>query len=451
VGELLAWAAERADRGAAGLPEHVLRTALTVVCDDLAAMIAAHAEEEVRAVSAQAGGPGEATVVGVPGLRAERRRAAFANAVAANWTELDGGYRPATCHGSLYALPTALAEVEANSGNLGDLLVATVLGYEVVTRIARAYRPPLPLVLHPHATLSPIGAAAAVAAARRLPAADFARTVLGAASMSLTGSFHHAVEGATVRNAWAGAGAQLGFLAADIAAARLTASPSVLDEVFVRAGGATPRPSELTDGLGERYGVEDGYQKPYACCQYLHSSVEAAVRLAEELPPTRSAIIGIGVRAHPLAAALGNAAPVTTLAGRFSLPHAVATVLSARDTGAAVFTGASLRDPDVARLRALVGIEEWVEPPQPPHDRPSTVRLTLEDGRVLEETVLSAAGGPDRPLSRDQLLAKYETLTADLRPGFADRVRTLTDPAGPLDIDVALRELLDGLLGKEDR
>src|SRR5690606_38034307 len=78
---------------------------------------------------------------------------------------------------------------KATNGSVGDLLVALVTGYEVVTRVARAYRPPLPLSRHPHASLSPIGAAAAVGAARRLPADAFARTVLGAASMSMTGPF----------------------------------------------------------------------------------------------------------------------------------------------------------------------------------------------------------------------------------------------------------------------
>lgn len=439
IHELLTWAAESAEP-----PEPVLRTTLTIVCDDLAAMIGAHTEPEVRSVSAHASGPGEATVVGIPGKRVDRRAAASANAVAANWTELDGGYRPATCHGSLYTLPAALAEVETAGGTLRDLLSSVAIGYEVVARIARAYRPPLPLALHPHATLSPIGAAAAVAAARRLPAHRFTHAVLGAASMSLTGPFGHATEGATVRNAWAGAGAQLGFTAVDMAVAGLTASPAVLDEVFARVGGAARNLVELTGGLGERYAVQDGYQKPYACCQYLHSSVEAAARIAPEVEPAE--ISAIAVRAHPLAAALANPTPETGLAGRFSLPHAVATVLSARDTSARTFAAASLRDPQVARLRALVAIEEWAAPPPPPHDRPARVRVTLADGRIVEHTVLSAAGGPDRPLTRDQLLDKYETLTAQLRPGFTDRVRALTDPARPVDLDLPLSTLLGEVL-----
>ena len=444
--ELLDWAADHARRGVATIPEPVLRKAMLIVCDDLAAMIAAHTEDEVRQVSAQAVDGDESTVVGVPGRRTDRGRASVANAVAANWTELDGGYRPATCHGSLYTLPTALAEVEATNGSVGDLLIALVTGYEVVTRVARAYRPPLPLSRHPHASLSPIGAAAAVGAARRLPADAFARTVLGAASMSMTRPFVNATQGATVRNAWAAAASQLGFLAADMADAGLTGSPTAFREVFADVGGAAAREEELTQGLGERYGVQDAYHKPYACCQYLHSSVEAAGQLAKRIPVDK--IVEIAVRAHPLAAALDNKSPETSLAARFSLPHAVAAVLLAGEPDMKAFARESLHEATVVQLRDRVRIEEWTDVPEPPHDRPSSVRVTLADGSVHEETVMSALGGPDRPMSREQLLDKFRTLTAELRPGFAAQAEALTDPDRPLDLDVPLRVVLDRLLGE---
>lgn len=447
---LLSWAVETAGGGAAELPEPVLRRAATILCDDLAAMIAAQSEHEVArlAQQAMAGSGAESTVVGHRG-GADRRDAAFVNAVAANWSELDGGYRPATCHGSLYTLPTALAEVEARDGTLGDLLVALVVGYEVVTRVAKAYRPPQPLVHHPHATLSPIGAAAALGAARRLPVEEFTRAVLGAASMSPSGPFSHAADGATVRNAWAGAGVRLGFLSADAAAAGLTVSPQVLREVFADARGATADESVLTAELGERYGVEDGYQKAYACCQYLHSSVEAAAAVAGRLRSGAAEIARIEVRTHSLAAVLRNEAPATTLAGRFSLPHAVAAVLSAGETGVSVFGGASLQDPDVARLRSLVHVEEWADVPPPPHDRPATVRVVLSDGTRDEETVLSAAGGPDRPLSHEQLLTKFTTLTRERCPGFLDGARSLTDPHRELDWNRRLGDVLEPLTRRE--
>lgn len=446
---LFAWAAHFAATADDELPDDVVQAALTIMCDDVAAMIAAQDEPEVSRLTdaaAEDRSAPEATVIGRPNTRVPRRRAGVANAIAANWTELDGGYRPATCHGSLYTLPTALAEVEARHGTVGDLLRGLVVGYETCTRIARVYRPPVPLVRHPHASLSPIGAAAALGAVRRLPSDQFAQTVLAAASMSLTGPFSHATQGATVRNVWAGAGVELGHLAADTVAAGVTASRTVFDDVFAHAHTSAVDYAAFTAELGERFAVEDGYQKSYACCQYLHSTVEAAGQLAG-VPAAE--IVGIEVCTHPLAVELDNREPETTLAGRFSLPHAVATVLAHGSTGVAVFAADVLRDPDIARLRRLVTIETWQDTPEPPHDRPATVRIRLRDGSTRESTVWSAAGGPDRPLTRADLVRKFSATTGRRSPGFADAAAVVLDPATRPSLDDPLRDVVDQLLTGE--
>lgn len=442
-------------RGVAALPPRVVTKALTVICDDLAAMVAAGDEDEVRRVNALAaargaGSDGGATVIGIPAARTEPEWAAMANAVAANWLELDGGYRLATCHGSLYTLPSALAELERRGGTVGDLVVAIVTAYEVVTRIARAYRPPLPLAAHPHATLSPVGAGAAVAAARKLDGERYADTVFAAATMSLNGPFSHAQQGATVRNAWAGAGARLGFLAADLAAAGLSGSATAVSDVFGTSYGYPEDTDFLTAdlGAGERFAIEDAYHKLYACCQYLHASVEAASLLAaSEFPGLpREEIAGIDVLTHALACALDSAEPATVLAGKFSLPHAVAAVLARGSVEPEVFSQRFLHDPVVASLRSLARITEWVSAPDPPHDRPATVTVTLRNGEVREQTVLSAVGGPDRPLTEHQLLSKIKSMTEAAHPGFAAAATTWIDPAGNVDLDLPVRDFVASLL-----
>lgn len=269
VGGFLAWASSAARREANALPPRVITKALTVICDDLAAMVAASGELEIQNVNALAVSQapnGGATLISAPTHHVGQEWAATANAIAANWLELDGGYRLATCHGSLYTLPSALAELESNGGTVGDLITALVCSYEVVTRVARAYRPQLPLAAHPHATLSPLGAAAAIAAARKLDDNTFAQTVLSAATFSINGPFSHAQQGATIRNGWAGAGAQLGFLAAKLVQAGLTGSNTALHDVFGTSYGYPENTAALTDGLGDRYAIEDGYHKLYACC-----------------------------------------------------------------------------------------------------------------------------------------------------------------------------------------
>jgi 2-methylcitrate dehydratase PrpD len=450
VDSLLAWASSAARREAQVLPPHVIRKALMVICDDIAAMVAASAEPEIQNVNALAVSKapnGGATLISSPTHHVGREWAATANAIAANWLELDGGYRLATCHGSLYTLPSALAELESSGGTVGDLITAVVCSYEVVTRVARAYRPTLPLAAHPHATLSPLGAAAAIAAARKLDDRTFADTVLSAATFSVNGPFSHAQQGATIRNGWAGGGAQLGFLAADLVEAGLSASSTALHDVFGTSYGYPENTAALTEGLGDRYAIEDGYHKLYACCQYLHSSVEAAYQLTQSglKDVAVSDIVDINVETHPLARELRSKYPFTVLGGKFSLPHAVAAVLATGSFAPEVFSGEFLQDPNVQALRDKVRISEWDALPEPPEDRPAKITVTLRDGTTREQSVLSAIGGSDRPLAQEQLMSKFETLTASRHPHFASVAQAYIATENP-NLDMPVSEFLAALL-----
>lgn len=452
VGSLLAWASSAARREAHFLPPRVIKKALTVICDDIAAMVAASAEPEIQKVNALAVSKapnGGSTLISASTHRVGPEWAATANAVAANWLELDGGYRLATCHGSLYTLPSALAELESSGGTVGDLITALVCSYEVVTRVARAYRPRLPLAAHPHATLSPLGAAAAIAAARKLDDNTFADTVLSAATFSMNGPFSHAQQGATIRNGWAGAGAQLGFLAADLVQAGLTGSTTALHDTFGTSYGYPENTAALTDGLGDRYAIEDGYHKLYACCQYLHSSVEAAFQLTQSglKDVAVSDIVDINVETHPLARELRSKYPFTVLGGKFSLPHAVAVVLVTGSFAPEVFSGEFLQDPTVQALRDKVRISEWASLPEPPEDRPAKITVTLRDGSIREQSVLSAIGGSDRPLAQEQLMSKFETLTASQHPHFASVAQTFIGTENP-NLDMPLSDFLSALLSE---
>lgn len=452
VGQLLGWAGATARAGVRGLPPRVIAKALAVVCDDIAAAIAASGEPEVQKVNALAAARapgGGSTLLGASTELVGREWAATANAIAANWLELDGGYRLATCHGSLYTLPSALAELEASGGTVGDLITALVTSYEVVARVARAYRPTLPLAAHPHATLSPLGSAAAIAAARGLDDVAFADTVLSAATFSLNGPFSHAQQGATIRNGWAGAGARLGFLVADLVGAGLSGSTSALHDVFGTSYGYPEDTAALTAGLGDRYAIEDAYHKLYACCQYLHSSVEAAYLLTQSdlANVDRDDIVEIHVETHPLARALGTVTPPTVLGGKFSLPHAVSVVLATGSIAPRVFSGELLHDPFVRELRTRVRITEWAPLPEPPEDRPAKVTVTLRDGSIRAQTVLSAVGGPDRALAQEQLISKFETLTAPRHPHFASVSQGFMGSDNP-DLDMPLSGFLSALLSK---
>lgn len=428
------WRGRLADRLSEAAPsaladDAVRRKAALVVVDDLAAAVAGHAHPEVRALAegaAARGGPGEASLLS--GVRVAREHAASVNAAAAAWDELDEGYRPATCHGGLYTVPAVVAEAEATGRSVSDVLTATVVGYEVVTAVARVLPPPRPLVLHPHATLSPIGAAAGLTWLRTGDAEAVLRAADVAATFAMAGPFGHAVTGAQVRNAWPAAGAVLGFLAADAASAGLLGETTSMADTFAAGLGNAVSEEELEHDF-TTWAVLDGYHKVYAACQYTHSALEASLELAGDLLADRSTddVEEVVVATHPLALPLGNTAPDTSLAGKFSLPHVVAAVLVTGRTDPSVFDASLLRDPQVARVRERVRLVPFEPLPAAPHDRPARVDVRLSDGAGGSATCLSAVGGPDRPLAEAQVLDKVAALTGASAPGFAGVARRLVD------------------------
>lgn len=449
VAELAQWAVERAAMPDGGLPGPTHRKAVAVVLDDLAAGLAAAGEPEVQAAARigarRGGGSGEATIL-VTGERAERGWAAASNAIAVTTPELDEGYRPVTCHGGLYTVPAATAEAEASDCNLADVVRCVALGYEVATRLARAFPPPLPPVLHPHAVFSPVGAATAVALMRGASAEGLRGVITAAATMAMNGPFAHAMDGSLVRNAWPGAGAWLGFAAVDWAEAGLVGGPASVHDALGNAQGGGASPHRLTEGLGERYAIDEGYHKPYGCCQYAHSTVEAALQVHADSTREVNAdrVRRVVLEAHPLARELDNSNPDNSLAAKFSLPHVAAAVLATGDTGPLAFGAASLQDPRVLALRAKAEIGAYEPVRAPPHDRPARVTVEWTDGTATTAEVLSARGGADRPLEEADLLAKVTAATEPVAPGYTATAADVL--AGRVDVATPWRDVLERLL-----
>lgn len=412
------------------VPPAIRRRAALILLDDLGAMVAARDEPELAALRRRieaAAGPGEATVFDGAGRRVDRYTAALGNGTAADWCELDGGYRPTICHAALYVIPALLAEAEATDARAGDMLVALLVGYETVARIARAYALP-GLTIHPHGGLATIGAAAAIARLRGRSAAQAAAAINSAATMVLPGPFRHAVDGALIRNAWPGVCAQNALRAVDWEEIGAAGTATGLSEVLSGIFGADIDPGELTRGLGEAWAVEDGYHKMHACCQYGHSTVEAiADAIGPGQRPDPADVRTIRIETHENALKLDNPRPATTLAAKFSIQHIAAASLCFGHAGARAFHAATLRDPAVDALRARVEIAAF-EPAMPaPNDRPSRVTIALKDGGELRGECLSARGGKDRPFSEEQIRDKAAANLDDAYPGASGHLFALLD------------------------
>lgn len=411
------------------IPAAMQRRAAVVLADDLAAIVAARDEPELIALHdgmARSSGAGEATVFNARGQRLDRYSAATANGSAADWCELDEGYRRVICHAGLYCVPALLAEAEAIGATGEDTLRALAIGYETSARVARAFTWST-LTLHPHGSLAAVGAAATIAALRRLPAETAAAAIGSAATMVVPGPFNHTVQGALVRNVWPGVGAWSGLRAVDWATVGITGRPESLHDVYAAAFGGETHAEELTVELGGAWALADGYQKLHACCQYAHSAVEAMLAALDRVPGGNATVERIHIDTHWRGRKLDNVHPATTLAAKFSLQHILASTARHGHAGAEAFHASTLKDPATAALRESVSIGAFDPEPEWPNDRPARVTVETADGTRITQECLSARGGPDRPFQPSEIRDKIAGIVAAPYPAMAPILERLVD------------------------
>jgi 2-methylcitrate dehydratase PrpD len=128
--------------------------------------------------------------------------------------------------------------------------------------------------------------------------------------------------------------------------------------------------------------------------------------------------------------------PPSGYAAKFSAPYAFAAgLLGGGGLGVALddFTDALAGDPARLAIMERVTVEASADcDALYPHALPAIVRVTCTDGSVLEERVLTNRGGPDVPLTGDELREKFRSnaeraLSADTAARLADDVRRLPE------------------------
>lgn len=423
------WAVSARDQP---LPEAIRYRAALVLMDDLGAAVAASTEPEVIAARKieMHTFPGDEAGIFAAGMpRLSRIGAAVANGMAATWCELDEGYRLAPCHAGACIWPALLAEAEASGATTGETLRALAIAYDITARFAEGF-PFAKMSVHPHAAYATIGAAAGIGLLRKLSSSQLLAALTGAASMTFAGPYGHAIEGALIRNAWTAANGFIAFRAVDWALAGISGIPETAYDVFPVCFGTACKPDELDRELGTRWAIASGYHKIFACCQYAHSMIEAALELHARLgPDARNAIAAIEVETHPRGLTLTGVEPATVLAAKFSMPHAAAAVARLAGGGQAAFSSAARVDPDIAALRRKVTLKP-IERPEPwPNDRAARLTWVMTSGERHTASCLNARGGADQPFDEATLIAKLTENLGTALPGMVGPLVALLKPS----------------------
>jgi 2-methylcitrate dehydratase PrpD len=400
------------------IPAPVLARCKEILVDSLAVYATGMRATELATLADRqiaAGMPGRAWVIG-HGRASNALDAAMLNGIAGAWLDFDEGNTLANGHPGVQVIPAALAVAQERGMSGRELLATIALAYEVVARIGRATR--VKLIVNPHGTFGVVGAALAVARLTGMAPEKLRNLASLAASSCMATNRHTMLDGATVRNWYAGHSAFMGQMAVRLAESGFSGPADGVNTTFSLVLGDGFSPEVAVAGLGEHWMLPEGYLKLHPTARYAHSAIDALFDALGRVPGGRlpvESIERIDVRAYKLAAFLANKAPKDWFGTRFSVPFALATLIVGGRDALAAFSNQAVADPRVTALTARVDIceDESFTAAYPAAQR-VVISIHMRDGSHFEGRCEITSGEPTRPHDLAALAGKYQTLAEPL-------------------------------------
>lgn len=429
-----------------GPPEDVVASVRQRVLDVLGLCVAAQALPTSQAILehvAEQGGAKQASAIGLA-EPVPAASAAFVNGVLAHSLDYDDTHLPSVLHPSACVVPAALAAAEANGASGRDTVAAIAVGLEVAVRLGMAgYDQKLGNSVffeHGQHATSICGAMGSAAAAALLYGLgeEGVLHALGITASFASGIIEANRTGGTVKRLHCGWAAQSALTAAGLVRREFTGPPTVIEgrfgflQAFLRDQVDL---DQVSTGLGEEWAVPGIFFKPYPANHFTHTAIDAGAQLrAEGVPVDEIESIQLRVPSAVIRT-IGQPietkrAPETGYQAQFSGPYAVVTGLlggSGLGAGLADFTDELAADP---RRRALMAKVDVVPDERCddifPYQFPAIVTVRSADGREWTAEVLANRGGPQRPLSEEELGAKFaDNVDGRLAPDATATVREL--------------------------
>jgi 2-methylcitrate dehydratase PrpD len=397
------------ERDPAALP-----VARRLLMDVAGICIAARREDYVLAALAALEQPGPCTAIGFSqGLGVEA--AAFVNGIAAHGEDFDDTYEGGPVHAGAVIVPALLAATQRHALDGAALLRGIALGVEVTCRLCAVAPTRVHKAgFHPTAIFGVMGAVAGIGSALKLTEAQMVNA-FGLAGSLAGGIIEYLADGSWTKRMHPGWAAQSAYRAVRLAQAGFVGPATVFEGTHgFFHGFANTKDGDfeaMLAGFGERWVWTTIAFKPYACGTMAHPYIDCARALRKH------GVIADQVQSIECETAEGivhrlweplafKASPPNAYAAKFSIPYAIAAGLVLDDAGLSAYSEPIVQRADLRTLAAKV---RYVVDPANPYPKQFTghVRVTLTDGRVLEERQAFFKGGAEHPLSDTDLEQKF--------------------------------------------
>lgn len=427
------------------LPADVVQTAKRCIIDSLGCGVYGATKPWSQAVARVVGSLGQAKTASVWGMRmkADPLGAVFVNGTAAQGFELDDCHDQSMSHYGAGVVPPVVAAAQAlGKFNGKDVILATVIGYELGTRIGNTVSPSaFHRGFHPCGLTSTFASAATIAKILKLDIDQFV-SALGLAGSQAAGLMASQF-GAMAKRFHSGKAAQNGIIAALCAKEGLTGVRNVLEAPY---GGFCSTYSDTynldwaTNGLGTEFEILKNGFKQYSSLASSQTSVDAmrAIRAKHGIKGEDVAKVLVRTTKMVHVHCGWPYVPAETITAQMNLPYTAAVTLLEGTAFVDQYTDDKLRDPKIVDLarRIEVVVDPELDAGGPHEMRAVRATVTMKDGRTFEESVTYRSGHWKNPLSDDTLNEKFRNLaervlTKGAVDKITDTVRGLEDVADP--------------------
>jgi 2-methylcitrate dehydratase PrpD len=395
------------------LPDDAIPLARTAMLDAIGCAFLGASEEMVHIVERMpgfGGAEGPCAVFG-RGYRTNPLDAVMFNGVAAHALDFDDMSKSMGGHPTVMVMPIifALGDIQEISGQ--DALLAYMVGYETITRIARGVHPHhYDKGWHPTATLGIFGATATASRLLDL-SVDQTATALGIAASLASGLKSNF--GSMTKPLHVGHGNRSGLYAAFLAKEGFTSNDHALEHkqgfLNVFNGSGTYDTKKILADWGNPFDLVSigvGLKK-HPCCGSTHPTIEAMqhIRAANDIDVNQ--VGSIEVLVHPLRLPhTNNPDPQTPLQCKFSQQYVVSRALLDGRIKLDHFEREAFEQPQIRELLRKV---EARAHPQPLSEHAAEVTVTMTDGRKFSTVDNVDLGrGLSNPIRPNELWEKFE-------------------------------------------
>ena len=416
------------------LPDEVVELVKYLLIDTIGCAFGGYATEAGKMIvdfSKSLGGNKESTIIG-DSSKVPAKHAAFANAQIARILDFDETYKNSG-HPASSVVNTALAVGELVKASGQDIINCIATGYEVSTRVIDAINPtPEKWVsgVYPFGTPDFLGPPVVAAKLFRLKGEKFYNAfVIGASNARLPIMGKAILPPLSLLKCAEGWQAEQGIEAALLAEKGFTGIRDVLDgERGFWAAAASDRCDwkELTEKLGQRYNIPSMSLKAQPVCRWVHPAIEAAMELVSENNLQLSEISFIKVKSHTLCTRspynsvnpffkdiMNSMAPA-----QFSIPWGLTMALFGIPVGAEWYSDDKFRNSEVLSFAKKIKVEADEEADRAHAEDPlhtvAKVMIEIKHGKVYRKRVDYAKGDPQRRLTKEEILDKFNCLTKSL-------------------------------------